>query len=78
MRLQEQHAAKIYRAKGDEMSDQLTQFEVEILEECAGMREPRSWGAAVGVALEFLDGCALTRHGTITESGRAKLKESEK
>ena len=51
----------------------LCDIEWEILEECAGLREPRPWGAAVGAVLEFLEGRGLTRRGVITDKGRNAL-----
>ena len=37
----------------------MTPMEREVLEECAGLREPRKWGAAVGACLESLRGNGL-------------------
>ena len=34
----------------------MIEFELQILRECAGELPPSHWGAAVGVALEFLKG----------------------
>lgn len=54
----------------------LTAYEREILEEAAGERPTRAWGAAVGAALEF-----LREHGYIdsqlkpTDKGRAELRD---
>lgn len=53
----------------------LCDFEWEILEECSGMREARSWGAAVGAALEALNCLGLIRRGRATDKGLAALKE---
>lgn len=43
--------------------------ELEILRECAGLKPARSWGAAVGAALEVLRG-----RGFVDLSGRATDK----
>lgn len=53
----------------------LTTFEVEVLEMLAGQREGR-WGAWVGECLESLSGKGLCTHGPnyqITPAGRAAL-----
>lgn len=54
----------------------MTEMEREILEELAGQREPRPWGAAVGVCLEFLQESGHAERGQITEKGRKYLKEN--
>lgn len=54
----------------------LTDMEWEVLEECAGMREPREWGAAVGQALEVLHGNGLIdRGGFLAHAGRKALAD---
>jgi hypothetical protein len=58
----------------------LTRLERELLEEVAGLRPARPWGAAVDVALESLAGMGLiTRplRGVVTYKGRAALASSE-
>ena len=53
----------------------ITTFEREILEELAGLRPPRSWGAAVGAALDELEGFGyITKSCTVTPLGLAELK----
>lgn len=37
----------------------LSDIEVQILEECAGVRTPRPWGASVGVCLEYFQSMGL-------------------
>lgn len=54
----------------------LTDFEIEILRECAGIKEAQPWGAAVGAAFEALEGNGLVRtDGSVTLEGREKLIE---
>lgn len=49
----------------------MTSMEREILEEVAGLRPARPWGAAVGVCLEFLQGVGyVDKHHRITDKGR--------
>jgi len=49
---------------------ELTSLEIEVLEECAGLRPPRVWGAALSAALEFLRGSGyIDRNGKPTEKG---------
>jgi len=49
---------------------ELTSLEIEVLEECAGQRPPRVWGAALGAALEFLRGSGyINREGEPTKKG---------
>lgn len=57
--------------------DELTQHELEILEEIAGLREAAPWGAWVGVALGYLARKGFITHkfgGRLTDKGRAVLK----
>lgn len=59
--------------------DEMTEMEREILEEVAGKREARPWGAAVGACLEFLWGNGyISREfgGQVTEKGWAALESS--
>lgn len=51
----------------------LNSIEREILEECAGLRKTRPWGAAVGAVLEFLRGCGYLSGGKLTSKGYAAL-----
>jgi len=54
----------------------LTDFEREILEECAGLKPARPWGAAVGAALETLRSDGLVSFGDRpTPAGWLSLKE---
>lgn len=49
---------------------ELLKIEREILEEAAGIREPRAWGAVVGAALEALRGGGYINNvGGVTEKG---------
>ena len=50
----------------------LTQLEYEILEECAGERAPRPWGAAVGATLEY-----LRKTGHLTDTDALTIKGRE-
>lgn len=60
-------------------TDGLTKHEWEILEECAGQRSVRSWGAAVGAALGVLYTRGMTKKdGTVTSAGWAALRERKK
>lgn len=54
--------------------DDLCEWELDILEECAGWRPASPWGAAVGAALEALRGRGLIDRGTVTDKGLAALK----
>ena len=54
----------------------LCEHEIEILQECAGEREPRPWGAAVGAALGYLRGSGYMEGNTITNKGHATLKRA--
>lgn len=60
------------------MSERPTEFEIDILRECAGEKLASSWGAAVGVALEALEGFGYVRRGIITEKGRDFLRSLAK
>lgn len=60
------------------MSEQPNDFEIEIMEECAGLREPRPWGAAVGAALEFLTEMGFVKNGELTEKGTAFLSREDR
>lgn len=58
----------------------LSDTELEILEECAGVRTPRPWGAAVGVCLEYLESLGLIEKpdNHVTMKGQQVLmKQSE-
>jgi hypothetical protein len=53
----------------------LSDFELQILKECAGLLPPSPWGAAVGVALEYLQETGyLTIDGIPTDKGKEALK----
>ena len=55
---------------------ELTDYEIQILRECAGELPASPWGAAVGQTLEFLQGFGyLDARGHINSAGRAKLDE---
>lgn len=56
----------------------MTKMEREILEELAGKRKPRPWGAAVGACLEFLQESGYAKRGVITKKGRKYLEENPK
>lgn len=50
---------------------EMTEMEREVLEEVAGLRPPRPWGAAVGACLEFLQESGhLDSRYCITDKGR--------
>jgi len=52
----------------------LTEMQLEILEECAGIRSPRLWGAAVGACLESLRGYGfIERNGKVTSAGATAI-----
>lgn len=54
--------------------DEMTKMEREILEEVAGIRAARPWGAAVGACLEYLGASGyITRAHGLTEKGREAL-----
>lgn len=58
----------------------MTPFEREVLEEIAGLRPARPWGAAVGAAIDFLqdDGYVTRGYGPkLTEKGKAALEGKE-
>lgn len=57
-----------------------TDFERELLEELAGLRPPRPWGAAVGAALGFLKHMGYVNRMTNkpTEKGLKYLEERKK
>jgi len=56
------------------MSDDLTDFEMQILRETAGELPPSPWEATVGTTLEFLRGRGLLdARNEITDEGRAVL-----
>lgn len=63
-------------AEGSDTSDKPCQFEIEILQETVGEREPRPWGAAVGAALEYLRGHGYLLGTALTDKGRALLTEA--
>jgi len=52
----------------------LTEMQLEILEECAGIRSPRLWGAAVGACLESLRAYGfIERNGKVTSAGATAI-----
>jgi hypothetical protein len=54
----------------------LTEFELQILCEIAGLRDQSPWGAAVGEALETLYGARLIESlggGKLTDKGKTAL-----
>ena len=58
------------------MSQTLTEFELQILQECANLRPASPWGAAVGAALEFLTKEKyVTKRWEVTEKGREALRD---
>ena len=53
----------------------LCEYELLVLRECAGDKPPSRWGAAVGVALEYLRGSGyIDADGKPTARGRAALE----
>lgn len=59
------------------MDSDLTNLEWEILEECAGRRKPRAWGAAVGAALSELSDRGYVYQGTVTRRGVELLRKRD-
>ena len=58
--------------------ENITPTELEILEEIAGKRPARPWGAHVGAAMEFLQESGyLKRNGALSDKGRAFLSKRE-
>lgn len=55
------------------MSD-LTEYEITILREVNGDQPARTWGAAVGAALESLRGSGYISGGQVTPKGQALLR----
>jgi hypothetical protein len=51
------------------ITSSLCPYEIEILEECAGLRPAAPWGAAVGAALETLRGAGFLTGNRVTEKG---------
>lgn len=51
----------------------MTDFELQILRECAGELPSSPWGAAVGACLEYLTGHGYLHLGQVTQKGRDYL-----
>lgn len=56
----------------------ITKFDIEILQEHAGEREVRPWGAAVGASLEYLRGSGYISGSDVTDKGKAVLDAQKK